>query len=536
MKINYTNILKFQVILIAFCCVTLNAQDDFKEQLLKLNQAVKTAHDKHLTDIEAKVLIDAAIKGIIIKLDPHSYYFTSEEMQKIEARRTGNLFGIGVNYLMIEDTATILSVYREGSAYKAGLKTGDKIVRINNKDIIKWKVDDIDFELNGEKSQIVFLDIIPYGKKQAVNLSLKRQKIPTYSVDASFLLDGTDIGYISINRFMATTHIEMTDSLSLLSDMGMRKLIIDLRGNPGGILEQAYLTADEFIPDGNTILMTRGKDPVYNETYKSSKNGKYENIPLILLVDAETASAPEIFAGAIQDLDRGLLIGETTFGKGLVQKPYQFFDGSELWLTVAKYYTPTGRSIQKEYEDNVNYGTLADRIVLKDGMNISHSVELSPEYGYNNEVPVYKTKNGRSVVGGGGITPDYVLKNDSMTNMTKSIVQRNLIQKISVLIYNKYLMQFKILYNEDFNSYLHNYLPSDNTVCDLMNLALEDGIDYTDTELSTDREYLKILIKASIAGMIWDISQSRQVIIENTKQIKKAVELMPMAERIVKPK
>jgi carboxyl-terminal processing protease len=536
MTINYSKILKIQVILIVFSCISLYAQDDFKEQLLKLNQAVKTAHDKHLTDVEAKVIIDAAIKGIINKLDPHSYYFTSEEMQRVEARRTGNLFGIGINYYLIQDTAAILSVYRDGPAYKAGLKTGDKIIKVNSKDIIKWKSEDIDYELNGDKSQLVYLDIIPYGKKQPINISLKRQKIPTYSVDASFLLDGTDIGYIAINRFMATTHIEMTDSLSLLSDMGMKKLIIDLRGNPGGILEQAYLTADEFIPDGNTILMTRGKDPIYNETYKSSKNGKYENIPLILIVDSETASAPEIFAGAIQDLDRGLLLGETTFGKGLVQKPYPFFDGSELWLTVAKYYTPTGRSIQKEYEGNSNYGTLADRIVLKDGMNISHSVELSPEYGYNNELPVYKTKNGRSVVGGGGITPDYVLKNDTLTNMTNEIVHKNLIQKTAVKIYNKYLKQLKLLYEDDFMSYLHNFTPSDNMVCDLLNFALERGIDYSETDLSADREYLKILIKANIAGMIWDNSQSRQVLIENSKQIRKAVELMPMAERIVIPK
>ena len=535
MKIRNSDILTFVLIItLIYSYPALSQQDDLKNQLLKLNQIVRTAKDKHLTDVEANVLIDAAIRGLIQKLDPHSYYFSPDEMRAINARRTGNLYGIGINYFIAQDTLTIVSVKQNGPAFKTGLQTGDKIISINNKNTVGLHPDSIEAMLSGDIEGEVRLEVLPFNRKGISLHNIKFQKLPYYSVDASFLLDGTDIGYISINRFMATTQIEMTDSLSLLSDMGMKKLIIDLRGNPGGILEQAYLTADEFIADGNTILMTKGRETIYNEIYRSSKGGKYEKIPLILLVDLETASAPEIFAGAIQDLDRGLVIGEPTFGKGLVQRPYEFFDGSELWLTVAQYYTPSGRSIQKEYQNNESYGTLEDRIVLRDGLNLSHSVELLPEYGYSDNKPIYKTKSGRTVVGGGGITPDYIIKNDSVGSLAKELVAKNILQKYSVKYVRKWETNLKLLYEKDFPGFLHNFIITDQMLCDMLNVSnasqIEGGLD----EISDDKEYLKVLIKSWIAGILWDSGQMKQILIENSKHIKKAVELMPMAERVYK--
>ncbi len=522
-------------LIIASVNLAYSQKEELKQQLIKLNQIVKIANEKHLNESESRTLIDAAIKGLIQKLDPHSYYFTPEEVNLIEKRRSGVFYGLGINYTIINDTVTILSVLKAGPAYKHGIRTGDKIISINEKQITYQKPEDVESLLNYEKEVLLNLGILKFNKSALNKLKVKTQKLPSFSVDASFMVEGTDIGYISINRFMNTTHSEITDSLLELSNKGMKRVIIDLRGNPGGILDEAYMTIDEFIPEGNVILMTRGRDPSYNETYNSSGGGKFEHLPLVLLVDKETASAPEIFAGAIQDLDRGLIIGETTFGKGLVQRPYQFYDGSELWLTVAQYYTPSGRSIQKPYNNNPNYGTLQDRIVMKDGLNLSHTVEVLPEYG-NGEDHSFKTRTGRQVVGLGGVTPDYIINEDTLSNYSKLIIQQKLVQKYSVDFFRKNELSLNKLYSDDFRTFLNDFNIEDETYCEFVNMANANSISCSLKELSSDEAYLKLLIKSRIAFMIWDENKMKQVLVDGSKYIQKAIELMPVAEQILHKK
>lgn len=507
-------------------------QDELRQQLIKLNQIVKVANEKHISEIEARELIDAAIKGLIQKLDPHSKYFTPEEVKLIEQRRKGITYSLGLSYQIINDTLTILSVLEGGPAFKAGLRTGDKILQINKESLISKKEEQLELLLNTEYEVNLNLVFQKYNSNKLNNITIRTQKLPIYSVDASFIIDGTDIGYISVNRFMTKTHNEITDTLLSLMKKGMQKLIIDLRGNPGGVLDETYLTIDEFIPENNIILMTRGRDPNYNETYRSSAGGKFENLPLVVIVDKESASASEIFAGAIQDLDRGIIIGETTFGKGLVQRPYQFYDGSELWLTVAQYYTPSGRSIQKPYENNPNYGTLQDRIVLKDGLNLSHTVEVLPEFANN----VYRTKNGRTVIGSGGITPDYIINQDTLTKISEKIINSNAFYKYIIEYYKKYEQELKTLYYNDFKYFLNNFDIDDIEYCDFVNYINSNGIECEINEISKDTSIIKTLLKANLAKIIWDDTKMKQVLVDSSIYLKKAIEMVPVAEQIIKKK
>lgn len=531
------------ILLIAF--INLNAQketsldkakvEELNKYLIKLNQIVKLANTKHLNDVETRLLVDAAVKGLIQKLDPHTYYFSSDEVKLLNLERNGIHYSIGLNFVVIRDTATVLSVLEGGPAYTEGIRTGDKLISINDSTLVGKTKYSIESLLNsGSKNDPLIVSFVPYKKNSIITKNITPIKYPYFSVDASFLIDGTDIGYISINRFMRNTHKELIDSLVDLSKKGMKKMIIDLRNNPGGSVEETYMAIDEFVSSGNTILMTRGKDPIYNETYKSSSGGLFEDIPLVVLVNKESASASEIFAGAVQDLDRGLIIGETTFGKGLVQRPYQFFDGSELWLTVAQYFTPSGRSIQRSYQNKESYGTLQDRIYLKDGMNIAHTTEVVA--GASSEENLFRTRTGRPVVSGGGITPDYIINEDTLTEKGKLIENKNLHEKFLLEYYqqNKDSLK-KALYN-DFDNYLDNYKISDLLFVEFLGSLSINNNKVTMDDVSSDIAHFKTIMKARLANYIWDEQKMKLVLLKESQHLKKAIELMPVAIQILNQK
>ena len=540
-KDNFTYLIL--IFLIAF--VNVNAQkessidraksEDLNKYLIKLNQIVKLANTKHLNDVETKQLIDAAVKGLIQKLDPHTYYFTAEEVKLLDLERNGVHYSIGLNFVVIKDTVTVLSVLDGGPAYNEGIRTGDKLISINDSNLVGRTKYNIESLLNsGTKTDPLIVGFIPYKKNNIISKTITPIKYPYFSVDASFLIEGTDIGYVSINRFMRNTHKELIDSIVDLSKKGMKKMIIDLRNNPGGSVEETYMAIDEFVSSGNIILMTRGKDPIYNETYKSSSGGLFENIPLVVLVNKESASASEIFAGAVQDLDRGLIIGETTFGKGLVQRPYQFFDGSELWLTVAQYYTPSGRSIQKSYENKEKYGTLQDRIYLKDGMNIAHTTEVVP--GASSQENMFKTRTGRPVVGGGGITPDYIINEDTLSIKGQYIEKKNLHEKFVIEYYQQNKDSLKYFFAKDFDNYLSNYQISDELFNEFLSKISTPDYPINIADVASDANHFKTIMKARLANFIWDEQKMKFVLLNDSDHLKKAIELMPVAIQILNQK
>ncbi len=527
-KIKSIYLTNLFILFFAFVSIS-NSQENFDEQIKKLNDVISTSYKSHYNPTNASELIDAAIKGMIKELDPHSYYFNKEALKSIDERRTGGYIGVGFNYFIYKDTIVVLSLDLGSPSSQSKMQIGDKIIKVNGKSVAGMNSKDFDKLLRGERGEPINFDVKRNITNESINIKMKKTRLPMNSVSASYMIQGTNIGYISINSFVATTYIDMIDSLSLLVENGMENLILDLRNNSGGLVDQAYMVADEFIYGGYNIVYTKGRRSEFNDIYRSTAGGTFENIKLIVLIDENTASAPEIIAGAIQDLDRGLIVGETSFGKGLVQRQYKLIDGSELWLTVSEYYTPSGRCIQKTYKNNKNYGTLADRINLEEGMNVKHNLEVV-EF-TSDSVPVYRTLKGRPVLGGGGITPDYIVKYDSLSQFTKDLIDKNIISKVALyyVAKNKNISKGPI----SFETFRNNFNLDDDMILKLKSYANDNNITWEDNSFILDSDTIKLNIQATIAGILWSNKEKGMILNQGSKYIKKAVELFPIVNKIL---
>lgn len=510
------------------------SEDETEKQIEKINQVIKAASGSHVDNVESKKLVDAAIRGLLKELDPYSYYFTADEVEEISNRRTGSYYGVGFHSLWMNDTLQIVGVTHNSPAEISGIKIGDKVIRINGTKIVGMDKEKVESMFRADKSIPMTFDILKPNQKELRNIKLRKVKLPLNSVDAAYIVDGTDVGYIAVNRFMNSTYYEVLDSLTALNEQGMKSLIIDLRNNPGGLIDQTYMIADEFITDGDDIIITKGKDPQYNIRYKSSPSGKYEELPIVVLIDSTTISAPEIFAGAIQDLDRGIIVGQTSYGKGVVQNPIKLTDGSELWLTVAKYFTPSGRSIHKDtLESKKNQNVIEDRFILKDGMIFSQNVEVETGYSYNDSVPVYTSKYGRHIYGGGGITPDYYVEEGVFNELSVKLIEKNVPIKAAIDFMVAHGDSIANLYFENYKDFYDNFQINDSILENLKVLAAKNYIDWDEQKFKEDEDLLKISIKSMIAGMIWTNNEKYRVFNSFSNQIKKALDIMPVAEKIL---
>ncbi len=508
--------------------------DELKEQIDKINQVIRSTSKSYINNVESKKLVDAAIRGIIKELDPYSYYFTTDELEEISNRRIGSYYGVGFNSVWINDTLQIISVVPNSPASISGIRLGDKILKINGKNIIGYDKKAVDKMFKGDKNEILTFEIFRVKERELRSYRLKKIKLPINCVDASYLLDGTKIGYIAVNRFMNSTYYEVLDSLENLNEQGMESLIIDLRGNPGGLIDQTYMVADEFIPDGDDIIITRGKDPKYNFRYKSSPNGRFEKLPVVLLIDSTTMSAPEIFAGAIQDLDRGLIVGKTSYGKGVVQNPIKLSDGSELWLTVAKYFTPSGRNIHKDtIVNNKPINRIEEKIIIKDGMNFTYNAEVQAEAGGNDSIPVFTSKGGRPIYGGGGISPDYFVEENTFNDFTKKLIDNNILTKVALDFIVTNADSLFNTYDKDYLLYFHNFHFDNSIEQNIKHWAEVNKIEWDDKLFDKDKELILVSLKSIVAGMLWTNNQKYQIMNTASNQLKKAVEIMPMAEKII---
>ncbi len=509
-------------------------EQDINLQMEKIYRVLQITQNNYVEEIDLNKLATAAIKAALGELDPHSIYLPPKKLKRETEKFKGSFDGIGVQYSVVEDTITIVAPIAGGPSEKLGIMAGDKIVKIDGDDCIGWDNDSIQSRLRGPKGTKVEVDIYREGEPELLHFEIIRDKIPLYSVDAAFIIDGTDVGFVSINRFMAKTHEELLDSLRELTKKGMKKLILDLRGNPGGYLRQAFLVADEFIPKGHKIVYTIGRKKAFNSTYYSRENGIYEKIPLILLIDAGSASASEIVSGAIQDLDRGLIVGTTSFGKGLVQRQYRLPDKSAFRITIAKYYTPSGRCIQRPYKDKKKYRSLAGRLDLKEGANINHQLEeLKLKTEKDSLPPIYKTLMGRNVLGGGGITPDYIVKYDTITKLSRTIRSKNLFFIFSREYLNKNKENFERNYENDFAKYLREFDFTDDDWRDFKKLVESKKIEWNEKEFEKDKKYLTAAIKSNIARQFWGTNGSTEAFLPLDKQVQKAIELMPEAEEML---
>ncbi|MGH2575761.1 MAG: S41 family peptidase [Ignavibacteria bacterium] len=491
--------------------------DDLFDNVKKFNEALTLVQRNYVEEVNTDKLTEAAIKGMLEQLDPHSVYMTAEQLKRTNEEFQGSFEGIGVEFDIVNDTILIISPISGGPSEALGIQAGDKIVKIDGVSSVGITREDVPKKLRGPKGTKVTVSIHRVGMPNLLEFEIVRDKIPLYSVDASFMAD-KDIAYIRVTRFSSTTYDEFSKAMSNLKSQGMNKLVLDLRGNPGGYLDQAFKMASMFIEKGKKIVYTKSRIGQFNDEYVSD-GGDYDNIPLVVLVNEGSASASEIVSGAIQDWDRGLIIGETTFGKGLVQRQYDLSDGSAIRVTTSRYYTPSGRLIQKPY-DGGEYKKMLESF----DPSIKKEVKDTAK-------PEFKTMGGRTVFGGGGITPDFILKLDTLTDYTVQLRRLNLFLEFANKFIEANKDKLKAEYS-DYSKFRDNFPVNENILADFKNLASSKGVTFSSEQYERDIEFIKTNIKALIARDIWGINGSLAVWLSTDEQFKKAVELFPEAEKL----
>ncbi len=505
--------------------------DSVMDQTRKFSDVLSMAVKNYVEDVDTQKLTEAAIKGMLDELDPHSVYISAKEMQKVEEDFRGSFDGIGVEFDIVNDTITVVSPITGGPSEALGIQAGDKIVRINDTTSIKLTREMVPKKLRGPKGTVVKLHIRRAGEKDLLVFDVIRDKIPINSVDAHFMIEGTDIGYVTINRFSATTYDELMSATESLRGQGMKRLLLDLRYNPGGFLDQAFKIADEIVPAGQKLVYTKGRRPEFDEDFWSTGGGSLENLPLVVMINGGSASASEIVSGAVQDLDRGLVVGETSFGKGLVQRQYPLGDGSAFRLTISRYYTPSGRLIQRPYDDKAKYYKGEGREEGDEGDNIEHNADDSTK-----KRPSFKTIGGRTVYGGGGVTPDYIVKQDTVGFLARKLRAKNVFWETADQVMKNRGKEIRATYGNDLKKYLREFTVTDADMDVMRSFAKAKELEWKDDEYKQDEEYLHLVVKALVGRAVFNNNGYTAVMLTMDKQAKKAMELFPEAKKIARLK
>ena len=455
----------------------------------KLNNLLHIIDDQYVDTVNINDLVEKAMPQILSELDPHSVYITARDGEIANDDLRGSFSGIGIEFTIRQDTIRVQNVIGNGPAERAGVLAGDKIVEVDDSVFVGKKVtnEEAMHRLKGPKDTKVKLGIIRYGEKSIRHLTVTRGEIPTKSVTACYMLDD-ETGYIRMKNFGENTYPELLIALAQLSQKRFSNLVIDLRGNTGGYLESAVQIANEFLSKGQLIVYTEGRR-YPRQDYRADGRGSYQRIPLVVLVDESSASASEILAGSIQDNDRGTIVGRRSFGKGLVQKPMEFSDHSMIRLTIARYYTPSGRCIQKPYADGEDYDG--------DWIKRYQHGEFFSQDSIKHTGPAYHTSNGRTVYGGGGITPDIFIPEDTVgiTSYYKEASMTGLI------------LQFAYNYTDENRAKLSSmedvwdmerYLKSQNTVEKFVTFAEKNGLKRRNLMIQKSHKLLERFVNSRI--------------------------------------
>ena len=490
----------------------------------KLQIAEMAINNLYVDSVDEQKLVEDGIKGMIEKLDPHSSYMTAKEVKEANEPLQGNFEGIGVQFNMVEDTLLVIQPVIGGPSEKQGIIAGDRIVSVNDTAIagVSMPKEEIMRRLRGPKGTKVNLGVVRRGIADTLRFVVTRDKIPVKSIDAAYMIR-PGIGYIRIGSFGAQTHEEFCQSIMKLTGEGMQSLILDLQENGGGYLHAAVAIANEFLDNNELIVYTQGRRVPRNE-YRAQGNGLFEKGKVVVLVDSYSASAAEIVTGAIQDQDRGLVVGRRSYGKGLVQRPIDLPDGSMLRLTIAHYYTPSGRCIQKPYEKGKK-GDYAMDVVnrLKSG-ELMHEDSIH----FVDSLKYYTLKEHRVVYGGGGIMPDYYVPLDTTkyTRFHREMSARSLIINASLRYVDQQRKALKKQYPTFARFQQEFEIPASVTDGILAEAEKQNIKPKDDEELKTTMPYLKLQLKALVARDLWDTSQYFAVMNESNDVVKRALELM----------
>lgn len=495
--------------------------DDVFDNVKKFNEALTLVQKNYVDDVSADKLTEAAIRGMLGELDPHSTYITQEQLKRINEDFSGSFEGIGVEFDIVNDTITIITPISGGPSEALGIQAGDKIVKIDGVSSIGMTREDVPKKLRGAKGTKVTVSIARGNSPNLIDFEITRDKIPLYSVDASFMIN-SDVGYARVTRFSATTYDEFSKALADMKKNGMKKLVLDLRNNPGGYLDQAFKMASMFIARGKKIVYTKSRIPAYNDEY-ISEGGEYTNIPLVVLVNDGSASASEIVSGAIQDWDRGIIVGENTFGKGLVQRQYDLSDGSAMRVTTSRYYTPSGRLIQKPYEGGEYKKMLLNQ---EEGDNLYHNNDTK-----DTSRPEFKTMGGRTVYGGGGVTPDFIVKLDTLTEYSVQLRRLNLFLEYANSYFDRNRENIKSTYS-DYIKFRDNFQVTPSMLEDFKSLAASKNVQFNEEQWNRDADFITMSIKSILARDLWGNNGSMAVFLATDRQMEKALQLFPEAEKL----
>ncbi|MCX6232310.1 MAG: S41 family peptidase [Bacteroidetes bacterium] len=494
---------------------------NFKNQdYNKVNDVISLVSRNYVDTLSDDKLQEKAITGLLENLDPHSVYIPNEVVEETNEPLMGNFEGIGVQFRIINDTIMVVNPVSGGPSEKMGIRAGDRIVKVDGKKVAGIGIKDTEVlkKLKGKKGSTVNVSIYRRGISHLLEFPIVRDVIPTYSIDISYMVD-KQTGYIKLSKFSATTNKEFAHALVQLNQQGMKKLILDLRGNGGGFLQAAIDVADQFLPDNKLIVYTEGKNRPKEYAF-ATNNGIAESKALVVLIDELSASASEIIAGAIQDNDRGTIIGRRSFGKGLVQEQYKLSDGSALRLTIARYHTPTGRCIQKsyqhgmfEYMNDLNHRYENGEFENPDSIKFADSLK-------------FKTPKGKIVYGGGGIMPDiYVpLHADKGLDYYNQVANKGLTYQFAFDYTDKNRKSFAVYKNAD--EFIEKYTISNALLTEFTEYAAKNGVSKITNGYAASLDKVKLLLKAFIGRSLFDDKAFYPIYLKTDNAFEKALEVL----------
>lgn len=511
--------------LLCLCAIVAQAQNIGSPAMRKLQMAEFAISNFYVDKVDEDKLVEEAIIKMLAQLDPHSTYSDAEEVKKMNEPLQGNFEGIGVQFQIIEDTLLVVQPVSNGPSEKIGILAGDRIIAVNDSAIagVKMSTEDIMKRLRGPKDSKVNLTIVRRGVKDPLVFTVKRDKIPILSLDASYMIE-PKIGYIRVNRFGATTAEEFKKAMISLQKQGMKDLILDLQGNGGGYLNAAIDLANEFLDQKELIVYTEGRTAQRSEFFAKG-NGEFRDGRLVVLVDEYTASASEIVSGAVQDWDRGIIVGRRSFGKGLVQRPIDLPDGSMIRLTISRYYTPTGRCIQKPYDTATDYNKdLIDRFNHGELMN-ADSIH------FPDSLKVQTKKLKRTVYGGGGIMPDYFVPIDTTlyTDYHRNLSAKGAIIKFTMKYIENHRKELTNKYKK-FETYNEKFEIDEDMLATLREMGEKEGVKFDEKQYQTSLPLIKTQLKALLARDLWDMNEYFRVMNSTNESVQKALEILDTNE------
>lgn len=498
--------------------------ENVNKGVTKLREILGYVNTSYVDEVDTEKLVEAAIENMLEELDPHTVYIPASEQKMAKSQLEGSFEGIGIEFDIFKDTLYVVSPINGGPSERAGLMTGDKIVKVDGNSITGTKLTyaDVHKYLRGPKGSEVIITVKRKNGDQK-DFKIIRDKIPQYSVDVHYMID-TEVGYIKASRFSATTFDEFKEALTALQEQGMKRLVLDLQGNPGGYMNEAIEMADEMLSGDKLIVYTDGRQDKYDSEAKAYKTGSFEDGPLIVLIDEGSASASEIVAGALQDNDRALIVGRRSFGKGLVQMPIALSDGSELRLTISRYFTPSGRSIQKpiseEYNQDFKTRFEHGEFFHADSIKFADSLK-------------YKTASGRTVYGGGGIMPDLFVALDTAASSAylNKLLGNNILREFSVKYFEKNKRELEKMGLE---SFIANFKVTDELLQQLVKMGEGNDVKFVQKDFSASKELLSVYLKAFIARSAWSNKGFYPIFNQTNEALQAALKVFDQAESLAK--